>query len=212
MAVVPVPRRPYEQLGEAHVSAEASRITREHREARNGHRAAVVWLTGLSGAGKSTIAAHLERMLFGRGISASVLDGDNLRHGLCGDLGFTMEDRRENVRRAAHAARLFFDAGHVVICALISPTAEVRGAARDTVPHGRFLEVYVQCPLAECRRRDPKGLYAKASRGEIADFTGVSSPYETPAAPEIVIDTTRTPPGGAARAIAAALEAGGIIE
>ena len=186
-------------------------VPREHREARNGHRAAVVWLTGLSGAGKSTIAAHLERMLFGRRVSAAVLDGDDLRHGLCGDLGFSMDDRRENVRRAAHAARLFFDAGHVVICALISPIAAARDAARAAVPDGRFFEVYVRCPLAECRRRDPKGLYARAQRGEIADFTGVSSPYETPAAPEIVIDTTRTPPDDAARAIAAALTAGGII-
>lgn len=195
----------------AHVSAEAGRVAREHREARSGHRAAVVWLTGLSGAGKSTIAAHLERMLFGRRVSAVVLDGDDLRHGLCGDLGFSLDDRRENVRRAAHAAKLFFDAGHVVICALISPIAVVRAAARATVPGGRFFEVYVQCPLAECRRRDPKGLYAKAQRGEIADFTGLTSPYEAPAAPEITIDTTCTPPGAAARAIAAALAAGGII-
>lgn len=203
MATVPVPGRQV---------TEASRVTRQQREARHGHRAAVVWLTGLSGAGKSTIAAHLERTLFGRGVLAAVLDGDDLRHGLCGDLGFSMQDRRTNVRRAAHAARLFFDAGHVVICALISPTAEARAAARAALPDGRFFEVYVRCPLAECRRRDPKGLYAKAARGEIADFTGVSSPYETPAAPEIVIDTTRTPPGAAADEIMAALAAGGVID
>lgn len=203
MATVPVPGR--QVTG-------ANGVTRQQREARNGHRAAVVWLTGLSGAGKSTIAARLERTLFARGILAAVLDGDDLRHGLCGDLGFSMADRRTNVRRAAHAARLFFDAGHVVICALISPTAEARGAARAALPDGRFFEVYVRCPLAECRRRDPKGLYAKASRGEIADFTGVSSPYEPPAAPEIVIDTTRTPPGAATRAIVAALAAGGVID
>lgn len=203
MATVPVPGRQV---------TVANGVTRQQREARNGHRAAVVWLTGLSGAGKSTIAGRLERTLFARGVLAAVLDGDDLRHGLCGDLGFSMEDRRTNVRRAAHAARLFFDAGHVVICALISPTAEGRGAARAALPDGRFFEVYVRCPLAECRRRDPKGLYAKASRGEIADFTGVSSPYEPPAAPEIVIDTTRTPPGAAARAIVAALAAGGVID
>ena len=187
------------------VSREASGVALTEREARNGHRAAVVWLTGLSGAGKSTIARRLEQRLFRQGVQSCVLDGDNLRHGLCGDLGFSVEDRRENVRRVAHAARLLLDAGHVVICALISPLAEDRAAARRLIPTGRFVEVYVRCSLQECRRRDPKGLYEKAMRGEIGDFTGVSSPYERPAAPELVIDTTRTSVDAAVARLASAL-------
>ena len=195
----------------AHVSTESSGVTRNEREARNGHKAAVVWLTGLSGAGKSTIARRQEQALFGQGVLVAVLDGDNMRHGLCGDLGYTAEDRRENVRRVAHAAKLFFDAGHVVICALISPFAADRASARRLVPAGRFFEVHVRCSLAECKRRDPKGLYAKALRGEIAEFTGVSSPYEEPTSPEIFMDTTRTSPAAAVSTILAALVAGDIV-
>jgi bifunctional enzyme CysN/CysC len=164
-------------------------IPREERERRNGHRAAVLWLTGYSGAGKSTIAALLETRLFGAGCRTMLLDGDQLRHGLCGDLGFSEQDRRENIRRAGETASLFFEAGHIVICAFISPFTRERVFVRSLLPEGSFFEVHVRCELETCIRRDPHGLYKKALAGEIAEFTGISSPYEEPAAPEMVADT-----------------------
>jgi bifunctional enzyme CysN/CysC len=155
-------------------------ITRELRERQNGHQAAVLWLTGLSGSGKSTIAKSLEQYLFARRCQTMLLDGDNLRHGLNGDLGFTAADRKENIRRAAEVARLGFEHGSLVICCFISPFQSDRDFARSLLPAGRFLEVYVKCDLAVAKRRDPKGLYAKAIRGEIKEFTGIDSPYEEP--------------------------------
>ena len=175
----------------ANVTWEGWNISREAREARNGHGAAVVWLTGLSGAGKSTIAAEVERQLFALGCQTMLLDGDQLRHGLCGDLGFTREDRRENLRRAGEMARLFFEQGSVVLCAFVSPYAEDRARVRSLFPQGRFIEVLVSATAETCRARDPKGLYARADQNLVPQFTGVSAPYEAPADPDVIVDTER---------------------
>ncbi|SIT36216.1 Adenylyl-sulfate kinase [Paraburkholderia ribeironis] len=148
-----------------------------------------IWLTGLSGAGKSTIAFELEAHLVSLGHACYVLDGDNIRHGLASDLGFERKDRRENIRRVAHVAQLMNDAGLIVITALISPMREDRAMARDIIGRGNFIETYLSAPVDTCARRDPKGLYAKARSGEIASFTGVSAPYEAPHDPELHIDT-----------------------
>jgi len=164
-------------------------IDRQTREARNHHKAAVLWFTGLSGAGKSTIAMALEKTLFQFGFQTMLLDGDQLRHGLCADLGFSEKDREENIRRAAQVARLFFESGHLVICTFISPFAKDRAAARLLIPEGQFFEIHVSCDLNVCKRRDPNGLYEKAIRGEIKKFTGISSPYEVPDNPEILLNT-----------------------
>lgn len=164
-------------------------VARESREARNGHKAAVIWLTGLSGSGKSTIGKALEARLFERGCQTMLLDGDQLRQGLCGDLGFTPEDRTENIRRAGETARLFFESGHLVICTFISPIAKDRAFVRSLVPEGRFWEIHVDCAIEVCVARDPNGLYARAVKGEIRQFTGISSSYEPPAAPEMTVRT-----------------------
>ena len=162
-------------------------IARTERELSNGHRATVLWFTGLSGSGKSTIARQLERALFEAGCQTMLLDGDQLRHGLCGDLGFDDAARRENIRRAGEVARLFFEQGTIVLCTFVSPFARDRARARGLLPEGSFLEIHIDCDVDECRRRDPKGLYLKADRGEILNFTGITSPYEAPAKPEIKI-------------------------
>jgi bifunctional enzyme CysN/CysC len=159
------------------------------REARNGHQAAVLWLTGLSGSGKTTIASALERRLFGAGHRTMLLDGDQVRHGLNGDLGFSDADRAENIRRVGEVAALFYRQGCLVLCTFISPFREDRERARSLVAEGRFLEVFVDTPLEECERRDPKGLYARARKGEIPHMTGISSPYEAPPSPEIRVQT-----------------------
>lgn len=159
------------------------------REARAGHKAAVLWFTGLPASGKSTIARAVERRLFARGCQTMLLDGDQVRHGLNGDLGFTPEDREENIRRVGEVGALFFRAGHIVICTFVSPFKADRDRARSLVPEGRFVEVFVDTPLEECERRDPKGLYARARAGEIAHMTGISSPYEAPENPEIRVET-----------------------
>jgi bifunctional enzyme CysN/CysC len=164
-------------------------VPRAEREARTGHRAAVLWFTGLPGAGKSTIARALERELFAAGCRTMLLDGDQLRHGLCGDLGFSPADRAENLRRAGEAARLFFEQGSIVLCTFVSPFAADRAKVRRLLPPGRFLEVHVRASPATCAARDPKGLYARAARGELAGLTGVDAPYEAPDAPEMVADT-----------------------
>jgi bifunctional enzyme CysN/CysC len=160
------------------------------REERNDHRAAVVWLTGLPASGKSTVARVVERRLFEAGCQTMLLDGDQVRHGLSGDLGFTPEDRRENIRRIGEVAGLFFRQGCVVVCTFVSPFREDRERARSLVPEGRFVEVFVDTPLEECERRDPKGLYARARKGEIAHMTGLTSPYEEPEEPEIHLETS----------------------
>jgi bifunctional enzyme CysN/CysC len=164
-------------------------IPREAREKRNDHKATVLWLTGYSGSGKSTISRHLESKLFEAGCQTMLLDGDNMRQGLCGDLGFSEADRSENIRRVGEVARLFFESGHIVICSFISPFIRDRQFVRSLFPEARFIEIYVKCDLEVCKRRDPHGLYKKALAGEIAEFTGISSPYEEPPSPEIVIET-----------------------
>ena len=173
------------------------------REARRGtrvHGGATVWLTGLSGSGKSTVAVEVERLLVERGAACYLLDGDNLRHGLNGDLGFRAEDRAENVRRVGEVARLFADAGVVAVAPLISPYAAGRAHARAVheAVGLTFLEVWVSTPLEECERRDPKGLYAKARRGELKGFTGIDDPYEPPEQPDLVLDGTIEAAEGAA--------------
>jgi bifunctional enzyme CysN/CysC len=179
----------------ANTVAHPPNIGQEAREVRNRHRAAIVWLTGLSGSGKSTIGKMLERALFERGCQTVLLDGDQLRQGLCGDLGFSPEDRSENIRRAGEVARLFFESGHIVVCTFISPIAKDRAFVRSLVPAGRFWEIYVDCPVEVCAARDPSGLYARAMEGEIRQFTGISSAYEPPAAPELIVDTVHVDPG-----------------
>ncbi|PCC66591.1 adenylylsulfate kinase [Nannocystis exedens] len=157
----------------------------EERAQRLGQRGVVVWLTGLSGAGKSTIAAQVDAQLHARGRHSYILDGDNLRFGLCRDLGFSPEDRAENVRRLGEAARLLQDAGLIVLVAAISPYRDDRARVRERLPAGRFLEVFVDAPLAVCESRDPKGLYRRARAGEIAGFSGIDAPYEPPEAPDL---------------------------
>lgn len=159
------------------------------REAVMGHRGGVLWFTGLSGSGKSTVAHAVERALIDQGCHAYVLDGDNVRHGLNGDLGFSPEDRAENVRRVAEVARLFADSGMLVLCAFISPYLEGRRRIADTIGEARFVEIYVKASLAACEARDPKGLYKRARAGEIAEMTGISAPYEAPDDPELTVDT-----------------------
>jgi len=149
-----------------------------------------IWLTGLSGAGKSTLAYGIERRLVALGHACYVLDGDNVRHGLTSDLGFQLSDRRENIRRVAHVAQLMNDAGLIVVTSLISPMQEDRSMAREIIGRDRFIETWLSTPIDVCAQRDPKGLYAKARAGEIASFTGISSPYETPDTPSLEIDTS----------------------
>jgi len=164
-------------------------IQREQREKRHGHQAAVLWFTGLSGSGKSTLARRLEKELFSKGCQTTLLDGDLLRHGLNGDLGFSAEDRSENIRRVGEVARLFFETGHLVVCTFISPFTKDRDFVRSLLPEGRFFEIHVKCDIEVCKRRDPNGLYKKALNGEIPEFTGISSPYEAPEHPELVVET-----------------------
>jgi adenylylsulfate kinase len=158
---------------------------------RNGHPSLVLWFTGLSGSGKSTLAHGVHERLFQRGWQAYVLDGDNVRHGLNGDLGFSEADRRENIRRVGEVARLFVDAGVIVLAAFISPFRADRQRVRELLEPGEFQEVYVKCDLAVCEARDPKHLYQRARSGEISHFTGISSPYEPPEHPELVVDTAQ---------------------
>lgn len=162
-------------------------ITKEDRRAQNGHGSVVLWFTGLSGSGKSTIANAVSHELFRQGINEYVLDGDNVRHGLNKDLGFSEADRNENIRRIGEVAKLFVDSGKIVTTAFISPFRSDRETVRALFEAGEFIEVFIDCPLEECERRDPKQLYAKARRGEIKDFTGIDSPYESPESPEITV-------------------------
>ena len=191
---------------------ESLNVTLAERETRNRHEAAVLWFTGLSGAGKSSVARALERRLYERSCQTMILDGDQVRHGLNGDLGFTPGDREENVRRVGEVAGLFFNQGTIVLCTFISPFQKDRDRARALIPEGRFFEVFVDCDIEECKRRDPKGLYARALRGEIEHMTGISSPYEQPNAPEIHIRTDREPVEALADRILSALEQAGIVD
>jgi adenylylsulfate kinase len=164
-------------------------VSRKDREKLHHHIGAVVWFTGLSASGKSTIAHHLEKMLHQEGCSTYVFDGDNVRHGLCGDLGFSLEDRSENIRRIGEMVNLFVEAGIIAITAFISPYRQDRRRIRSFFSSGQFLEIFVDCPINICEERDQKGIYAKAKSGEIKDFTGISAPYEPPQNPDLVIST-----------------------
>lgn len=166
-----------------------SEVTKAQRQERNGHKSVVIWFTGLSGSGKSTISVALEKALFEQNITSYRLDGDNIRHGLNQNLGFSPEDRKENIRRIGEVGKLMVDAGVVTMTAFISPYEEDRNTVRDILEDGEFIEVFTKCSLDECESRDPKGLYKKARSGEIKEFTGINAPYEEPSNPEIVIDT-----------------------
>ena len=172
-----------------HITWHDTSVTVEERRLRNKHHSFVLWFTGLSGSGKSTIANALAAELFSKNINTYVLDGDNIRHGLNKDLGFSDDDRKENIRRIAEVSKLFVDNGTIAITAFISPFREDRESARSILPEGEFIEVYIKCPLQACEERDPKGLYKKARNGEIPSFTGIDSPYEEPLQPELTIDT-----------------------
>ncbi|MFZ4835611.1 adenylyl-sulfate kinase [Rouxiella sp. Mn2063] len=163
-------------------------ITRADRETQHGHQGVVLWFTGLSGSGKSTLAGALEQALFSLGVSTYLLDGDNVRHGLCRDLSFSDEDRRENIRRVGEVAKLMVDAGLVVLTAFISPHKVEREMVRAQLAEGQFIEIFVDTPLETCEARDPKGLYKKARAGELKNFTGIDSIYQAPEKPEIHID------------------------
>ncbi|MGE3174501.1 MAG: adenylyl-sulfate kinase [Planctomycetota bacterium] len=195
----------------SNVTRSTGRVGRFDRERLLGQRGCVVWLTGLSGSGKSTLAHHLERRLLERAHLCFVLDGDNLRHGLCGDLGFSPADRTENVRRAGEAAALLADTGAIVLASFISPYRSDRQRVRDTVGRASFLEVHVDAPLAVCEERDPKGLYKKARAGQIPDFTGIHAPYEPPERPDVRVDTHALGIDEAALRIEQALTAGGFL-
>jgi bifunctional enzyme CysN/CysC len=187
-------------------------IDKAARTRLNGHKPALLWFTGLSGSGKSTIANVVERELYARGAHTYLLDGDNVRHGLNRDLGFTDADRVENIRRVGEVARLFVDAGAIVLCSFISPFRAERRMARELVGDGEFIEIFVDTPLEECVRRDPKGLYARAQGGQIKNFTGIDSPYEVPEKPEIVVRTHEASPEDAARRILEELARRRVIE
>ena len=164
-------------------------ITRSQRHEQAGHRSVILWFTGFSGSGKSTLAHAVEEILFKQGCRTFVFDGDNVRHGLCADLGFSKKDREENIRRIGEMSKLFIEAGVIALTAFISPFRADRDKVRSLVDKGDFIEIYCSAPLEACEQRDTKGLYAKARAGKIPDFTGISSPYEPPLNPELVIDT-----------------------
>jgi bifunctional enzyme CysN/CysC len=193
------------------IAWEGWNVSRDRREASHGHQAGIVWLTGLSGAGKTTIAREVERQLFESGHLTMLLDGDQLRHGLCADLGFSPADRAENIRRAGEVARLFFEQGAIVLCAFVSPYRADRDRVRALVPAGRFIEVFVTAPLDALRARDPKHLYARASTGAVSQLTGVSAPYEEPLAPDLTLDTTQVSAAEGSALVVDLLRAGGLL-
>jgi adenylylsulfate kinase len=188
-----------------------SRVDRASRVASMRQRPCVLWFTGLSGAGKTAISTLVERRLVDRGGHTYLLDGDNLRHGLCRDLGFSVADRVENIRRVGEVGRLMADAGLIVLSAFISPFCSDRELVRGLMPAGEFIEVFVDTPLAECERRDPKGLYKKARAGEIRNFTGLDSPYEAPRQPEVRLDTIAFSAEQCADQVCAYLERAGLL-
>ena len=187
-------------------------ITREDREKLHGHKACCLWFTGLSGSGKSTLAHEVENQLHAMGCSTIVLDGDNIRHGLNKNLGFSPEDRKENIRRIGEVAKLFIEGGAIAMTAFISPYKEDRDIARGLIPAGRFFEIYVEAPLDVCEQRDPKGLYKKARAGEIKGFTGIDAPYEAPDKPELVVNTGGHDLKASAKLVLDALRKAQIIE
>jgi adenylylsulfate kinase len=186
-------------------------IKRTDRQRQNGHGSAVLWFTGLSGAGKSTLAHAVEARLHQLGCRTYVLDGDNVRHGLCGDLGFSVADRTENIRRIGETAKLMIDAGLFTLTAFISPFRADRERVRGMMMHGEFIEIYCQCGVEVCETRDVKGLYKRARSGEVKDFTGISSPYEAPTKPEIVVDTATQPLEDCVNQVLDYLRQGGLL-
>ncbi|TKD70697.1 adenylyl-sulfate kinase [Pseudalkalibacillus hwajinpoensis] len=187
------------------------KVMKSDREALKKHKGAVLWFTGLSGSGKSTISVELEKVLYGLGVHTYRLDGDNVRHGLNSDLGFADKDRIENIRRIGEVSRLFVDAGMVTLTAFISPFQHDRDMVRALFPAGEFVEIYVKASLEACEKRDPKGLYEKVRKGEISQFTGVDSPYEAPATPELVVDTEKQTVEEAVETIVSYLKANGYL-
>lgn len=180
---------PPQQSTSSHVVWHHATISRTRREAQNGHRGAIIWFTGLSGSGKSTLAHAVEETLYRYGCRTFVLDGDNVRHGLCGDLGFSARDRHENIRRIGEMAKLFMEAGMIVLTAFISPYRADRERVRRMADQGSFIEIYCDAPVEICETRDVKGLYKKARAGELPEFTGISSPYEVPEHHELTVNT-----------------------
>ncbi len=176
-------------------------VTRKDREKLHRHKGAAVWFTGLSASGKSTIAHHLEKLLHDQGYSTYVFDGDNVRHGLCGDLAFTPEDRAENLRRIGEMVKLFVDAGIIAITAFISPYRKDRRRIGSLLSNNQFMEIFVDCPIEVCAKRDKKGIYAKAKAGIIKEFTGISAPYEPPTNPDLLIDSSTEDPILAAKRV-----------
>ncbi|MFW5875397.1 MAG: adenylyl-sulfate kinase [Myxococcota bacterium] len=194
-----------------HLTWHRGEVGRDERRRIHGHRGATLWLTGLSGSGKSTLAHRIERLLLERGCFAYVLDGDNVRHGLNRDLTFAPADRAENIRRIGEVARLFTDAGALVLTAFISPYRRDRARVRSILPEGEFIEVHVAAPLEVCEQRDPKGLYKKARAGEISDFTGIGAPYEPPERPELTVDTSQADVDACARSVVDWLDTHGYL-
>jgi adenylylsulfate kinase len=195
----------------ANITQQEACVTREQREARLGQRGATVWLTGLSASGKSTVARLVDQTLHERGKHSCILDGDNIRFGLNSDLGFSPEDRNENIRRIGEVAKLFAQTGTIALTAFISPYRADRDRNRAINAAGDFVEVFVDCALDVCEERDPRGLYAKARAGKIPEFTGISAPYETPERPEILLHTDREEEGQSAARVVAYLEENGYL-
>ncbi|MFW5583601.1 MAG: adenylyl-sulfate kinase [Bacteroidales bacterium] len=186
-------------------------LARADKERLLGQRGVMLWFTGLSGSGKSTVAVALERELHRRGRLCRLLDGDNIRTGINAGLGFSADDRRENIRRIAEVGKLFVDTGIITLAAFVSPTEELRTLARDIIGAADFKEIFVATPLEECERRDVKGLYARARRGEVKNFTGISAPFEAPQNPALVLDTTDTPVEESVEKVLALLEEAGVL-
>ena len=186
-------------------------LARADKERLLGQRGVMLWFTGLSGSGKSTVAVALERELHRRGRLCRLLDGDNIRTGINAGLGFSADDRRENIRRIAEVGKLFVDTGIITLAAFVSPTEELRTLARDIIGAADFKEIFVATPLEECERRDVKGLYARARRGEVINFTGISAPFEAPQNPALVLDTTDTPVEESVGKVLALLEEAGVL-
>ena len=186
-------------------------LARADKERLLGQRGVMLWFTGLSGSGKSTVAVALERELHRRGRLCRLLDGDNIRTGINAGLGFSADDRRENIRRIAEVGKLFVDTGIITLAAFVSPTEELRTLARDIIGAADFKEIFVATPLEECERRDVKGLYARARRGEVKNFTGISAPFEAPQNPALVLDTTDTPVEESVGKVLALLEKAGVL-
>ena len=186
-------------------------LARTDKEQLLGQRGVMLWFTGLSGSGKSTVAVALVRELHRRGRLCRLLDGDNIRTGINAGLGFSAEDRRENIRRIAEVGKLFVDTGVITLAAFVSPTEELRTLARDIIGADDFKEIFVATPLEECERRDVKGLYARARRGEVKNFTGISAPFEAPRNPALVLDTTDTPVEESVEKVLALLESAGVL-